>query len=99
MAPFYKGLQRDAVEQLVAANVCRYLLDTGWERVENLPERVASDITVFRRQREGELQEVIVPLNRQQREHYCRRMAEAVSDLAEYEGRTPGEVVGWLANE
>ena len=99
MASFYRGLQRDVMEALRAPDVCRYLLANGWERLDELPERVASEITVFRRQREGVLQEVIVPLNHRQREHYCRRMAELVSDLAGYEGRTTEEVVTRLANE
>lgn len=97
MASFYKGLQREAVEHLMAANVRRYLLATGWERVDDLPEHVASEIAIFRRELDGETQEVIVPMNQEQRTHYYRRMAEAVSDIANYENRAPNQVLDDLA--
>lgn len=97
MTNTYKGLDRQSVEQVLARNVRQYLLATGWTRESTLPERVASEIAVFRRQVDGELQEVVVPMKPEQAEYYYRRMAEAVSDIAEYENRLTRDVLDDLS--
>lgn len=93
----YRGLERDRVIQTPSANFRQYLIATGWERVTNLPEHVASEIAVFRRESDGELEEVVVPMRCDEEKYFFRRMAEAISDLANYEDRDAVDVLADLS--
>ncbi len=86
----YKGLERHLVEKVLAADVRHYLLANEWRRVPDLPDEIA----VFRR--DGDEQEVVVPMARSFPEEYYRRMAEAVSDIASYEDRPAEHVLNDL---
>lgn len=93
----YRGLERERVVQLPSNNLRQYLRSTGWDRFKELPERVAGEIAVFRRSVAGEEQEVVVPIRCDEEKYYFRRMAEAVSDLANYEARDAKEVLDDLS--
>ena len=93
----YRGLERERVVQLPSTNLRQYLQSTGWDRFRELPERVAGEIAVFRRTVAGEEQEVVVPIRYDEEKYYFRRMAEAVSDLANYEARDAREVLDDLS--
>ncbi|QDG49511.1 hypothetical protein FIV42_01790 [Persicimonas caeni] len=86
----YKGLDRHLVEKVQAADVRQYLLANDWRRVPDLPDEVA----VFRR--DGDGQEVVVPMTPEFPEHQYRRMAEAISDIAGYEERAAEQVLNDL---
>lgn len=82
----YLGLTDRDLEALEPYGLCRYLLARGWRHVPGAVEACA----VYRR---GDTDEVIVPLDRERRGWWYRRMAEAVSDLADYEGRPVRDVL------
>lgn len=93
----YKGLERASVIALPPVNVRQYLRASGWSRLTNLPEHVRSEIAIFRREYGEELQEIVFPLQREDDEYFFRRMAEAISDLADYEARSVEDILADLS--
>mgnify|MGYP006292230799 CR=1 FL=1 len=83
----YRGLERNLVERVQAADVRHYLLADGWERMKGLTD----DIAVFRRG-DGD-DEVVVPMKKELPDYHYRRMAEAISDIADYEDRPSQEIL------
>lgn len=95
----YKGLDREQVLRLPATNLQQYLKGIGWHQLQDLPERVSKEVAIFQREKNSEVQEVVVPLRREDEEYFFRRMAEAIDDLAGYEARDSATIIDEFASE
>lgn len=84
----YGRLNRSRVLAVQSIDVRRYLRGTGWQRVDEGNKPVA----IFRRQIDS-LPEVKVPLGVGDEEFFFRRMVEAIWDLADFEERSPHQVL------
>jgi len=87
-------LNRDSLIQLAdrvnAIDLQNYVRAMGWRRLENIP----GDIAIYQRP-ESELDEILVPQERSFVD-YSRRMAEAITFLAEFEHRSVTAVLNDL---
>ena len=87
----YKGLDPQRVRQLRSSDVRDYLRATGWHRLAHEPEGVA----IFRIN-PNDLPEVVVPAATSPADFFYRRMAEAVTDIADHEERDATQVLADL---
>jgi hypothetical protein len=83
----YLGLSESDLEGVAPDDVRRYLLARGWRMVSNPPD----GITLFRPVDES--QEVVLPTMPRVSEPFFRRLAEAIYDVAQYEGRSIADVL------
>lgn len=86
----YKSLPADLVNKLKPADMQMYAEATGWKRLEAFGEEIA----VYR-QLDSKSNEIIVPLDTEFAD-YSQRMADAIIGLAEFENRSPKEVLDEL---
>lgn len=87
----YSRLDHRRVLSVQPRDVRRYLRANGWQRVDG----GAGAVAIFRRD-PHDLPEVVVPVSGADDKFFIRRMTEAIWDIAEFEGRSQGQVLANL---
>ncbi|MBO9539480.1 hypothetical protein J7643_02685 [bacterium] len=88
----YKGIPEDLVTSVNPLELVGYLVSSGWQKID----RVKGQIALFRNNSLKGLFEVAVPLDPTYSDYFLR-MADAIESLAEFEEKSPRELLATIA--